>query len=107
VVLRGWRTRLEIPWDSIAAIEVTSGKERSAVSVANHRKEFRGTAIVVRSHSDYEVVFHTMIATPAAISAYLGDLLDCLRRSSDDGGHPSPRSPAAGPPVESAGASPW
>jgi hypothetical protein len=81
VSLRGWRTRVVIPWDSIAAIEVTSGHPVSAAAVPDDRQKFSGVAILLRSHTAQEIVFHTMLSTPSAISAHLSDLIDRLAQA--------------------------
>ncbi|MGH9208828.1 MAG: hypothetical protein ACRD1G_20165, partial [Acidimicrobiales bacterium] len=54
VSLRGWRTRLTIPWDTIAGIEVVDGRRESAADYGRSHGRFRGTAIVVRSHTEQE-----------------------------------------------------
>ena len=99
VSLRGWRTRLTIPWDTIAGIEVVDGRPETARQVAPAGQGFRGTAIVVRSHTGQEIVFHTMLSTPAEIRARLGPLTDNLARASTDEIHDSSPMSVAGHPM--------
>jgi hypothetical protein len=99
VSLRGWRTRLTIPWDTIAGIEVVDGQGESATDVAPAGPGFRGTAIVVRSHIGHKIVFRTMLSTPAEIHAQLGPLTENLARASANEAHDSSPMSVAGHPM--------
>ncbi len=82
VSLRGWRTRLVVPWEEIAAIRVTDGQPQSAAHVAPDRRRFSGADIVLRSHRAEELVFHTMLLTRSEIEARLSSLINRLVRAS-------------------------
>jgi hypothetical protein len=74
VSLRGWRTRLAIPWDGIAAIEVTDGRH----SAARGSQDGKGTGILLRSHSDEELAFYTVVSNQTEIGTQLSSLLEHL-----------------------------
>jgi hypothetical protein len=74
VSLRGWRTRLAIPWDGIAAIEVTDDRH----AAAHGSQDGKGTGILLRSHTDEELVFYTVLSNRTEIVTQLSSLLERL-----------------------------
>jgi hypothetical protein len=97
VSLRGWRTRLVFPWDSIAAIDVTDGRDPGsggrAERVSRSRHEFSGTTVLLRSHTAQEVAFHTWLSTPSTVRSQLSLFVERLIRATES--QPRPPLPSA------------
>jgi len=59
IVLRGWRTRLVIPWDAVGSMRIHTGEAWVYDDVVEHQFNPLGTTLVVRSLAGQDAVFYT------------------------------------------------
>ena len=67
IVLRGWRVRLVIPWDTVAGVEVTEGEWRPASEPATGPASKIGASVIIRSHAGQDAVFWTSLVSAARL----------------------------------------
>jgi hypothetical protein len=84
VTLRGWRTRAELPWETVDGIEVTGDRDcsrrRGAGRPGAHGRADGGTVVRLRSRTGDELDFHTVLSSTDDIAARLHPVEDQLTR---------------------------
>jgi hypothetical protein len=78
VVLRGWRTRLVIPWDAIGSVRTLVGDCWVPTEAPTGHRRGTGTTVVIRSLTDQDAVFYTPLRSVDDVDALLGPMVDRL-----------------------------
>ena len=78
IVLRGWRTRLVIPWDAVGSMRVHAGDAWVPPGTAEHQVKPMGTTLVVRSLAGQDAVFYTALRSAVDVGRLLGPLAALL-----------------------------
>jgi hypothetical protein len=78
VVLRGWRTRLVIPWDAIGSIRVLPGDCWVLTETVPRHQHPTGTTVVIRSLADQDAVFYTPLVPVSDVGVLLAPLVEQL-----------------------------
>jgi len=74
IVLRGWRTRLVIPWDAVRSLRLLAGDAWVPAGTVPDGAGTAGTTVVVRSRTGQDAVFFTPLVPVAEVD----DLLEPL-----------------------------
>ena len=83
IVLRGWRTRLVIPWDAVGSLTTHAGEAWRYDEVVEHQSSPLGTTLVVRSLAGQDAVFYT----PLLSATEAGQLIRPFAAHLTDGGN--------------------
>ena len=75
IVLRGWRTRLVIPWDTVASVRALPGDCWVPTEAPPHHGTATGTTVVIRSLADQDAAFFTPLVPAGDVRSLLAPLV--------------------------------